>query len=344
MISDKKIVDIYLEKSQQGLLKGVYFDANDIVEIDCPLLVPFLMKHMQILLENRFHEKFMIHYFCEFQKIFVLKMDVTMKEICISFVYEDYDKYFDLIDELNQIVSSDGMLEVFANNVYYQREAGIFIRTSENFDKIEELVLSYGLTVDYSKGLDEISKGMREKQYNVIILSPFYNRDMIESTLRNGIFQLPPRSAYEKEGYGNTVYRKPKLFVSYCHKNQDIVQKVIKELRNSGLDFWIDEEQIDIGDNIIEKIDNGMSEADIPIIFISQATKESLYAKFELRTFLRNAIYSQSSSKPWFVVKLDDVDLDEIIKGMNQYKYFEYKTSQDIGNLSSAIKRKLKMK
>ena len=267
-----------------------------------------------------------------------------MKEMCVDFPYEDYDKYFDLIYKLNQLVSSDGMLQVFANNVYYQREAGIFIRTSENFDGIEKLVLSHNLKINYSKGLDEIFKGLRERQYNLITLIPSQNRDEIEMKLRTGIFQLPSRSAYKKEGYGDTVYKKPKLFVSYCHKNQSIVRKIISELRSFGLDFWLDEEQIDIGDNIIEKVNEGMNNADIPIIFASKATKESLYAKHELQTFLQKAIYSKTSSKSWFVVKLDNIDLDEIVEGLNQYKYFEYKTSKDIERLASEIKHKLNRK
>lgn len=74
--------------------------------------------------------------------------------------------------------------------------------------------------------------------------------------------------------------------MSYCHKNKAEVEKIIFGLREYGLDFWLDEEQIDVGDRLMERIDEGIRLSDIPIIFLSEATKEAMFAKHELFVFL----------------------------------------------------------
>ncbi|MBL1226498.1 toll/interleukin-1 receptor domain-containing protein [Enterococcus sp. BWR-S5] len=155
------------------------------------------------------------------------------------------------------------------------------------------------------------------------------------------MFFFSPKSDFEKEGFKFSKFSKKKIFVSYCHKNKTVVGDIIDNLRSYGLDFWIDEEQIDVGDRLMERIDKGMREADIPIVFLSNATKESMYAKHELQTFFSQIIYQTGDRKNWYIVKLDDVNPNDILLGLGDFKYFDVETNE-INELVDSLKRKLK--
>lgn len=263
-----------------------------------------------------------------------------MKEITLIFPYEEYDHYLPVIKKINDLVSVDGSMSVFANNVPFNLEAGIFITTTSNFEDIINLAKKNNMEFDYSRGLNEILKGMAQRQYNMIGLIPELSETEIESMLRP-IFLFSSKSDFEKEGFEFSKFSKKKIFVSYCHKNKVVVRDIIDNLRSYGLDFWIDEEQIDVGDRLMERIDKGMREADIPMVFLSNATKESMYAKHELQTFFSQIIYQTGDRKNWYIVKLDDVNPNDILLGLGDFKYFDVEAN-DINELADSLKRKLK--
>ncbi|MGM0331941.1 toll/interleukin-1 receptor domain-containing protein [Enterococcus sp. AZ050] len=127
--------------------------------------------------------------------------------------------------------------------------------------------------------------------------------------------------------------------MSYCHKNKAEVEKIISGLREYGLDFWLDEEQIDVGDRLMERVDEDVRLSDIPIIFLSEATKEAMFAKHELFVFFDKVIYQQSTAKPWFIVKLDQVNPNDIMFGLGNFKYIDYEHST-IEEIAQAIEKR----
>lgn len=344
MYRDLEIEEIYLKYLKKGFedngLHVQFLSKDRTGDLSNPIIQWSIISRLKNYLTTIYRDDFLLYYFIENEILMVVRVGSDMKEITALFPYEEYDLYFDMLDELNKLVSSDGYIEVFANNVYYQLEAGVAIKTSENFDEIKRIITSYGLEIDYSKNLEEISKAQREKQYNSMTLAPFLTKEILPVYL-SSIFILPPKSAYKKNGYGDKLYSKPKLFVSYCHKDKAVVHEIIDRLREYGLDFWLDEEQIDIGDRIIDKVSEGMQDSDLPIIFLSNNTKESMFASHELKTFLNDVIYDKSASKSWFIVKVDDVVPDEVVKGLGQFMYYDYHSEKKIDYLADKIKKKI---
>ena len=78
----------------------------------------------------------------------------------------------------------------------------------------------------------------------------------------------------------------------------------------------------------------------MPLLFLSENTKQAMFAQEELNIFYREVIYQQSSNKNWFLVKTDDVDLDEIYRGLGGYKYFSI-NDYSIEDLYKAVYKKL---
>ena len=44
------------------------------------------------------------------------------------------------------------------------------------------------------------------------------------------------------------------MFVSYCHKDKDIVRPIVDDMNEGGVNAWFDAKDIDIGDDILEEI------------------------------------------------------------------------------------------
>lgn len=261
------------------------------------------------------------------------------KKLTFRFPYEDYDCYYEVIQEINNLVDRTGVCILFANNIHYSLEAGMIVETQSNIERIKEIAKQSGMKNDYSFGKEELFNCMNNKQYNVVSL-PF-KADLEEIKMFvDGIFLLPSKKMMEEREFKLKTVTKKKLFVSYCHKNKAEVGKIISGLREYGLDFWLDEEQIDVGDRLMERIDEGVRLSDIPIIFLSEATKESLFAKHELLSFFDKVIYQQSTAKPWFIVKLDQVDPNDIMFGLGNFKYIDYK-NHTIEEIAQAIEKKL---
>jgi len=261
------------------------------------------------------------------------------KKLTFRFPYENYDCYYEVIQKINHLVALTGICILFANNIHYSLEAGMIVETQSNIEKIKEIAKQSGMKIDYSFGKEELLKCMNNNQYNVLSL-PF-KADLEEIKIFvDGIFILPSKKMMEEKEFKLKTVTKKKLFVSYCHKNKAEVGKIISDLREYGLNFWLDEEQIDVGDRLMERIDEGVRLSDIPIIFLSEATKESMFAKHELFVFFDKVIYQKSTAKPWFIVKLDQVDPNDIMFGLGNFKYIDYK-NHTIEEIAQAIEKKL---
>lgn len=299
----------------------------------------YVKKQLKVTLEEFFCCFFMVEYSYDGKNIFVLGGIEAMKEVTLLFPYGEYDKYCSVVKKINDLVSNDGAVTLFVDNNPYSFTAGVFICTSVNYEEIIQLSKEEKLTDDYSIGVKEIIRGLSNKQYSMATLPPEQTIDVIQAFFDN-LFYEYPKSYYKKTGYSFEKPRKKKIFVSYCHKNKEQVHKIIEELRSFGLDFWLDEEQIDFGERLLDRIDEGMRECDIPIIFLSNATKEALFAQHELKTFFSQIIYQKSSDKKWFIVKLDDVNPNDILLGLGDFKYFDME-EYSVEELADRLKIKL---
>ena len=104
------------------------------------------------------------------------------------------------------------------------------------------------------------------------------------------------------------------------------MHKIIDDLKSAGLDFWLDETSIDVGDNILSSIMNGIEQSDFAILFLSKATVESNYSQMELNNIMAKMINKKMG---WYVVKLDDVDVEQILPCLSNYKYFDMTTRSE---------------
>ena len=104
---------------------------------------------------------------------------------------------------------------------------------------------------------------------------------------------VPPFDAYK----GNAPY----IFVSYAHKNSDIVFGHLTRLRNEGFRIWYDE-GIDPGADWSDEIASSLVNAEVFLVFISEAAIASQNVRKEI-------VFALGHKKHMVCVHVDETDL-----------------------------------
>ena len=75
---------------------------------------------------------------------------------------------------------------------------------------------------------------------------------------------------------------KTKIFLSHSSKDNNFVEELAKKLSADGYSVWYDEWEIKVGDSIVQKINEGISESDFLIVVLSKNSVNSKWVKEEL--------------------------------------------------------------
>lgn len=79
-----------------------------------------------------------------------------------------------------------------------------------------------------------------------------------------------------------------KVFISHSSVDKEFVRTLKKDLNVNGILTWFDEDQLELGDSLIEKLNAGLSESSHFVIILSQASTNSDWVKYELKKALEN--------------------------------------------------------
>ncbi|BCS89103.1 toll/interleukin-1 receptor domain-containing protein [Pseudodesulfovibrio sediminis] len=80
------------------------------------------------------------------------------------------------------------------------------------------------------------------------------------------------------------------VFLSHSSEDKSLVRKIGNDLMRYGAKVWIDEAEIKIGDSLIDKISEGIHEADYLAVSLSRASVKSEWVKRELNIALNREI------------------------------------------------------
>jgi hypothetical protein len=73
-----------------------------------------------------------------------------------------------------------------------------------------------------------------------------------------------------------------RVFISHSHKDKPFAAVLHKALRDAGVEVWIDEMEILPGDNIVKKIDQGLSSSDAIIVLLLPWTPKNVTILVEI--------------------------------------------------------------
>lgn len=291
---------------------------NDITETDIlwtERLIKVHLKYNSLAYHVFYHDRT--------KEFWILKENSYMYKMMYSFDIDYFNQiqYIPLLKSINDCISKDGIVVVTANNLPNQCSLTChFYDHQENTDKVQQILLKNKIEISQYTSIGKLTQDFLTKRQNQIDLLFGITEEEISNAL-SLICSLPENEELVKRGYDLSPRKIPKVFISYTWKNKKEVTKIVKMLREIGISIWINEKDIAGGDHIYESMFRGIQECDIALLIISNDYKLSNPATSELRTVIGEIV---NRKKKWKILKLDDVNPDEIFPFLNQYKYYTW--------------------
>lgn len=124
-------------------------------------------------------------------------------------------------------------------------------------------------------------------------------------------------------------------FLSHSSADKPFIRQLAADLTANGVDVWLDEQRIRVGDSIPEKLAQGLAGSDFFLIAMSEHSASSAWVQKELNNALVNEV--QRRKVHILPLRLDDTPMPQII---NDKKYADFSKSYKSGldDLLNALK------
>ncbi len=122
------------------------------------------------------------------------------------------------------------------------------------------------------------------------------------------------------------MFLMPRVFFSYTSGDRTLARRMAVDLVGSGLDVWLDEWEIKVGDSISQRIDQGLQAADFLVVLLTQRSIASGWVDKEWRS--RIAKEAETKEVVILPVKADDCDIPPLLCDR---KWADIRTDYDAG-------------
>jgi len=123
-----------------------------------------------------------------------------------------------------------------------------------------------------------------------------------------------------------------KIFISHSSTDKKFVRTLKDDLKENSFTTWVDEDELDFGDSLIDKLDAALEESSHFLIILSPASVNSEWVKFELSKVLKTKtthlkqkiipIKYSDCDVPTELLKLVYADLTNEVRRVNGEKVF----------------------
>ena len=91
------------------------------------------------------------------------------------------------------------------------------------------------------------------------------------------------------------------LFISYNHSSKELVSQLVERLKSEKLNIWYDENEINVGDELSKKMQEGILKSNHVLFFISKNYIASRNCKLEFG-------YAHNRKKNCIYLMLEKID------------------------------------
>jgi hypothetical protein len=102
----------------------------------------------------------------------------------------------------------------------------------------------------------------------------------------------------------------PRAFLSHSWQDNDQVRPLAEQLQASGVAVWFDEWEMQPGDSLVQKIDEGLSDCDFFLVAISAASVSSKWVREELSSAVVRRLEERTRV---IAIRLDETPLPTVI-------------------------------
>ena len=182
-------------------------------------------------------------------------------------------------------------LALYVNNNPYNLEYFVVV----SYDMDGENDIKYmkqrfeeaGLFYRQDLSMEELMFQMGNRRFNSMTMLDENTVDIAYNTL----FEYKEIEELEKKGYIMSPFGKEKeIFISHSSKDKDEVEKLLPFINAMGLPIWFDKYNIDIGQSIVEKVQEGVEISYAVLFWITDNFLESRWCKVEMNEFIRRMI------------------------------------------------------
>ncbi|PJH88536.1 hypothetical protein CVG87_12705 [Pseudomonas sp. WCS365] len=179
--------------------------------------------------------------------------------------------------------------------------------------------------------------------FNVITFIEETMVDMALVSEPSFVFLWPERELFEtlNPQYKQMKRNDSKVFISHSSKDKELIVGPLNAyLQAEGIGTWLDSYEIDYGDNIYLKVNEGIENSKVGIFILTNNFFDSAsgWPITEFSTFFMDLM---KNSKKVLMVNAG-VDQDKIHAMMKAYKYLNWDDGEGLPELANAIRRKLK--
>lgn len=127
-------------------------------------------------------------------------------------------------------------------------------------------------------------------------------------------------------------------FLSHSSADKSFIRQLAADLTANGIDVWLDEQRIRVGDSIPEKLAQGLAGSDFFLLAMSEHSAGSAWVQKELNNALVNEV--QRRKVHILPLRLDDTPMPPII-GDKKYADFSKSYKAGLDELLTALKGNL---
>lgn len=183
-------------------------------------------------------------------------------------------------------------LALYVNNNPHNLEFYIFAsyasEKKEDIEYIQKKFKEAGLIYRQDLTHESLMKQMQNRRFNSITL---LDENTVDIVMDNGLFVFAEIEDMEANGYYDEPFGKEKeVFLSHSSKDKEDVERLIPYLNAMNLPVWFDKYNIDVGQSIVEKVQEGVEKSYAVIFWITENFLQSKWCKMEMRAFIRRMI------------------------------------------------------
>src|SRR5687767_4692004 len=102
-----------------------------------------------------------------------------------------------------------------------------------------------------------------------------------------------------------------RIFISHAATDSKVASQLAMDLKNAGHETIVDTIQLDLGDDAIDFMNNGIAEASVVIILFSQHTVDAKWQRLEINAALWNEVVQGGGT--CIVLRLDDTQIPPLL-------------------------------
>lgn len=251
-----------------------------------------------------------------------------------KFIKDILDKY-----DTDTLVGAN----IFVNNNPYSFEFLLHLNFAKDADKFD-LWLSQNYKdkkKKYNYFVGDLLFSLSTRGYNSVGLIDSDMIDIIIDNEPNDIFLFADEPTLNSHIKGGLIENSLKVFLSHSSKDKDKVDYLFGELQKHEIRAWYDKYEIDPGDSIVDKINEGLNDCEIGLLFLSKNffNPSSGWPKSEMNYFIQKRM---KTNKRNFICINIDVPNEDLPPLIQDYLYVNIDDNDTVEKIVRAIKKQIK--